>query len=99
LRLLFADCYGSKKVAREERCARFHGNVPGRTANVDTHTVGRWARQPVRASDERASHLHEFEKEGWSGATPLISIAEVGLFLLPVIVVVTGAGFAPYYLV
>ena len=66
---------------------------------MNAHAVSRWTKHPVRAAEDEARHLHDIEKEGTNAATPLISIASVAMFLLPVIVVVMGTALALYYLV
>jgi hypothetical protein len=78
---------------------RFRIRASGNYAAMNAHTIARWTRHPVRAVEDEAKHLHEIELEGENAATPLLSIASVGMFLLPVIVVVMGTALALYYLV
>ena len=65
---------------------------------MNAHAVSEWARHPIHAVEDEAKHLHDIEMEGSSGATPLISIAGVAMFLLPVLIVVMGTALALYYL-
>jgi hypothetical protein len=57
-----------------------------------------WVLRPVRAVEAEAHHLHEVEREGESGETPLIAILGVVIFLLPIVLIVLGLTFAAYYL-
>ena len=79
--------------------ACFRRRLDGKNGGMNAHAVSHWTRHPIQAVEEEAKHLHDIEKDGTSGATPLISIAAVGMFLLPVVVVVMGVALALYYLV
>jgi hypothetical protein len=55
-------------------------------------------RRPLREIEAEAEHLIEVEREGESGATPLIAIFGVILFLTPIVLLILGLTFAAYYL-
>jgi hypothetical protein len=46
----------------------------------------------------RARHLHAVELDGESLATPVIVLAEVVLFLIPILLAISAVTFAAYYL-
>jgi hypothetical protein len=43
-------------------------------------------------------HVHEELEQGDAPETPVIALAEVLLFLVPVVAVILGIAFAAYYL-
>jgi len=55
-------------------------------------------RHPVKRLEHEAGHLHEVEQAGESEVTPLIAIAGIILFLLPIVAIVLGLSFAAYFL-
>jgi len=81
----------------------YHG-VVAESRNVAEHagTLYRrafsWLRHPVKRLEHEAGHLHEVEQAGESEVTPLIAIAGIILFLLPIVAIVLGLSFAAYFL-
>jgi hypothetical protein len=55
-------------------------------------------RRPVQGIEAEAEHLHEVERKGESGTTPLIAIFGIILFLAPIFLVILGLSLAAYYL-
>ena len=55
-----------------------------------------WSRW-LRSVEDEARHLHEVEVEGESPATPAITIAEVILFVAPILGLILGLSFLGYY--
>ena len=55
-------------------------------------------RQPGRAIEREAHHLHDVEHVGESEWTPWIALLGLVLFFAPVIALVTALTFAAYYL-
>ena len=81
----------------------YHGVVAeSRNAAEHAGTLYRrafsWLRHPVKRLEQEAGHLHEVEQAGESGVTPLIAIAGIILFLLPIVAIVLGLSFAAYFL-
>ena len=58
----------------------------------------RTVRHPIGEVEAEAHHLREVEAAGESGATPLIAILGLLLFLAPVAALLIGLGFAAYYI-
>ena len=52
----------------------------------------------MRRLEQRAHDLHEREYEGETAATPLLAVAGIVLFLVPVVLLVGGTALALYYL-
>ena len=55
-----------------------------------------WWLTPAKKLEAEAQHLYEIEEEGTSGETPIIAIATVILFLLPIFLFMLGLVFAAY---
>ena len=53
---------------------------------------------PFRTAEDQAARLHDIEQLGLDAEAPLIAIAGVVLFLLPVFIFLAGSAFAAYYL-
>ena len=68
----------------------------GRAGGHYRRVLGR--HHPVLAIEAEAHHLHEIEERGESGATPLITLLGVAMFLLPILALMMGIAFAAYYL-
>ena len=81
----------------------YHG-VVAESRNAAEHAgtlyrrVFSWLRHPVKRLEQEAGHLHEVEQAGESEVTPLIAIAGIILFLLPIVAIVLGLSFAAYFL-
>ncbi len=58
----------------------------------------RTLRHPIRGAEHEAQHLHEIEQEGESGATPLIAILGLVVFLGSIFVVLLSLSMLAYYL-
>jgi hypothetical protein len=58
----------------------------------------RRAARPVEKVEADTEHLHDIERRGESGVTPLIAIGGLILFLLPIFLIMLGLAFAAYYL-
>jgi hypothetical protein len=58
----------------------------------------RAALRPIRGAEHEAHHLHEIEQEGESGATPLIAILGLLLFLGSIFIVLLGLALLAYNL-
>jgi hypothetical protein len=55
-------------------------------------------RSLLRQAQAKKEHLLDLERAGESGLTPFILIAESLVWVLPVLIVVSAASFAAYYL-
>jgi hypothetical protein len=72
------------------RAAKHASGIYGRTFNA--------AMKPIRSAESEAHHLHEVERTGEAGDTPLIAVLGIFLFLLPIFLVILGLALAAYYL-
>jgi hypothetical protein len=54
--------------------------------------------KPIRGAEHEAQHLHEVEQEGESGATPLIAIAGLIVFLGSIFLVLLCVALLAYNL-
>jgi hypothetical protein len=55
-------------------------------------------RQPIRAIEGKAHHLHEVERAGESAETPLVAILGLVLVFAAAFLVMASLSFAAYYL-
>jgi hypothetical protein len=55
-------------------------------------------RQPIRAIERKAHHLHEVERAGESAETPLLAIVGLVLFFAAAFLVMAALSFGAYYL-
>ncbi len=58
----------------------------------------RTLRHPVRGAEHEAQHLHEIEQQGESGATPLIAIGGLVIFLGSIFIVLLCLALLAYNL-
>lgn len=63
-----------------------------------TWQFSRKAGSTLQRVEDEAHELVELEVEGDSGATPLIAIAGVWIFLVPIFLLMLGCALAAYYL-
>jgi hypothetical protein len=77
---------------------RYHVRAGARHAGSLYRKAFRTALRPIRKVEAEADHLREVERVGYAGATPLIAILGIFLFLLPIFAFMLGVAFAAYYL-
>jgi hypothetical protein len=53
---------------------------------------------PFRTAEAHAQRLHEIEELGLDADAPMIALAGVFLFLVPIFIFLASAAFAAYYL-
>jgi hypothetical protein len=57
-----------------------------------------WLTSPLRSVEAQTQRLHDIEQLGLDADAPLIALAGVVLFLLPVFLFLAGSAFGAYYL-
>jgi len=56
-----------------------------------------WLTSPLRTAEAQAQRLHEIEQLGLDADAPMIALAGVFLFLLPIFIFLASAVFFAYY--